>query len=344
MVSPQPNWDGVAFASSLAYRHLGVPPTFTSLTSGAWEASQTRTANTSVSGPGRTDIIFRRHLNSRQTDPSHCPPTPTPSYLRHRQQIPRGRNPARARTHRVRTAQAEDATAASAATAVRRLPAAASARSRENLLPDGKSRSPALPRPLLPPKPKSLLLLSHPTRSEKKMTHNLTKHRGAEPICRRRRLPHAPRELSRYYVFVSARPSNSPQDAARASPLGNTRSRETYCTLLKRREAGLHENDWEFFGGKGGTSRPAGISPTTRFPTHCGAGCQTSRWHSSAPNLGHVLKTASAPDLRCLEPGAWGKFKKSTCLFSCSQAELCQLAKLHSGRGAMGPPIVTCLQ
>lgn len=151
---------------------------------------------------------------------------PTPSYLRHRQRIPRGRNPARARTHRLRTARAEDAAAACAAAAVRSRTAAASARSRENLLPDGKSLSPALPRPLLPPKPKSLQLRSHPTRSEKQMTHNLTKHRGAEPICRRR-LPHAPRELSRYYVLVSARPSNSPQDTARASPLGNTRSRET---------------------------------------------------------------------------------------------------------------------
>lgn len=96
--------------------------------------------------------------------------------------------------------------------------------------PDQEKLSPARPRPLLPPKPKSLLLSSHPTRSEKQMTHNLTEHYGAEPVCRRR-LPHALLELSRYYVQPRRDLRNSLQDTARASPLGNMRSRETRCTL-----------------------------------------------------------------------------------------------------------------
>lgn len=112
---------------------------------------------------------------------------PPPSYLRHRQRIPRGRSATPARTHRLRTARAEDAAVASKAAAVRSRTATAYTRSRENLY---RTAQP-FPDPLLPPKPKSLRLCSQPTRSEKQMTHNLTKRRGAESTCRHC-LPHAP--------------------------------------------------------------------------------------------------------------------------------------------------------
>lgn len=74
MVSPQPTTDGVIFAPGSVSRHLGVPPIVTFNVGYLFEASQMRTATPSVSGPGRTDISFRRHLNSKRTDPSHCPP------------------------------------------------------------------------------------------------------------------------------------------------------------------------------------------------------------------------------------------------------------------------------
>lgn len=192
----------------------------------------------------KTDISLRRHLN-RQTDPSHCSPNPQ-GISATAGESPRGRNPAPARTHRLRTAPPEDAAAppqllhsVGNVCGLRVIPGEPP--------PEREKLSPARPRPLLPPKPISLQLRSHPTRSEKQMTHNLTEHSGAEPICRRR-LPHALWELSRYYIQPRRDLRNSLQVAARASPLGNRRSRETGCMPLKRRKAGLRENDWEFFG------------------------------------------------------------------------------------------------
>lgn len=109
MVTPQPTREGVVFASGLAYWHLVFSPIVTCLTSGTWEASQTPRANSSLPGPGRTDISFRRH--------------------------------------QLGTARAEDAAAASAATAVCSRTAAASARSRDNLDPTGTARAQPFPDP-----------------------------------------------------------------------------------------------------------------------------------------------------------------------------------------------------
>lgn len=75
MVLPRPTQTPAAprrpFVASLPPRFRSGRP-FAPLTC---EASQTRAAPGSVPGPARTNSGFRRHLNSRGPDPSHCPPT-----------------------------------------------------------------------------------------------------------------------------------------------------------------------------------------------------------------------------------------------------------------------------